>query len=236
MPPSYHKINYALRPAKSAQRKMIVEACGHLRLLLGLRAFRYIGLGSPFFNDFSTLHRQYGIRNMVCIERETADRDRFVFNRPYDCIEMQWGSTNEVLPTLSWKNTPTIIWMDYDQAIDPSMLSDLSTVFANIHPFGLVLVTIESQGVSPPSQSRSALIELRKTLGNAIPADVRAKDMVGKKFQMLIRRIVDNEIRVVLSQRNATAEDSDVVLYEQFFNFSYRDSVSMTTIGGLVYP
>ena len=235
MLPSYRKINYALRPAKTAQRKMIVEACGRLRSFLAIDSFRYIGLGSPFFNDFSALHREYGITNMVCIEQEQTDQRRFDFNRPFSCIEMQWGTSNDILPSLTWTGIPSIIWMDYDGTIGPNILSDLSTIFTNIDPFGMVLITVQSKGSSSGAAAHS-LMKLRRILGSSVPANVQDSDMVGKKYQALIRRIIDNEISKVLSQRNATVQTPDVMNYKQLFNFYYRDSVPMTTIGGIVYP
>ena len=234
MPASYHRINYTLRPAKTAQRKMILEACGYVRPLLELNLFRYIGLGSPFFNDFSAFHRQYGMTNMICIEQETNDQARFDFNRPYDCIDIQWGSSTEVLPVLGWKDIPSIIWMDYDGVIGSAILSDVSTIFTNIHPFGIVLVTVQARGSHWKEQPKE-LAKLRKTLGDSIPAKTVARDMSGKRYQQLIREIIDNEIHKVLSQRNANASASETVSYKQLFNFSYQDGVPMTTVGGIVY-
>ena len=234
MPASYHAINYSLRPAKTAQRKMILEACGYVRPLLAPNSFRYIGLGSPFFNDFSAFHRQYGMTNMICIEQELGDRDRFYFNRPYDCIDIQWGTSNEILPTLPWENTPTIIWMDYDGTMGADILSDIGTIFANIHPFGIVLVSIQVKGSFPDRQARD-LAQLRESLGDAVPASAAARDMTGKRYQRLIRTIVHNEIHKVLSQRNANASAAETACYKQLFNFAYQDGAPMTTIGGIVH-
>lgn len=235
MPPSYRKINYTLRPAKTAQRKMIVEACGRLRPLFAIESFRYIGLGSPFFNDFTAFHREYGITNMICIEQEQSDQQRFDFNRPFSCIEMQWGTSNDVLPILEWTDLPTITWMDYDGILNPGILSDLSTIFTKISPFGMVLITVQSKGF-PWRKAPDALKNLRKALGSSVPANAQDSDMIGKKYQVLIRRIIDNEIAKVLTQRNLGQQGPNVMLYRQLFNFLYKDSIPMTTIGGIIYP
>ena len=109
MPASYRLINFRLRPAKAVERKMIVEVCSRLGAFSNLLGFRYIGLGSPFFNDFALMHRRYGMTNLVCIEREFKDEDRFLFNRPFDCIEMRWGESTDVLPNLQWDGIPSIV-------------------------------------------------------------------------------------------------------------------------------
>ena len=117
MTASYRLVNFRLRPAKAVERKMIIEVCSRLGAFSNLLGFRYIGLGSPFFNDFSSLHRRYGLTNLICIERESQDKDRFLFNKPFDCIEMQWGESTDVLPNLQWTGIPTIIWMDYEFSV-----------------------------------------------------------------------------------------------------------------------
>ena len=148
MPPSYRLINFRLRPAKAIERKMIVEVCARMGAFSNLLGFRYIGMGSPFFNDFILLHRRYGMTNLVCIERESHHKDRFLFNKPFDCIEMEWGESTEVLPNLQWTGIPTIVWMDYDDCINEGMLADMRTIFSQLEPGSLALFTIQAEGRS----------------------------------------------------------------------------------------
>ena len=77
--PSYRKINFSLRPAKGAERKMFVETVGRLLPFSILETYRYIGFGSPYFSDFSLVHRRLGISDMVCIEQQEEDSERFEF-------------------------------------------------------------------------------------------------------------------------------------------------------------
>ena len=146
MPPSYRLVNFQVRPAKVVERKMIVEVCARMNAFSNLLSFRYIGLGSPFFNDFVSLHRRYGLTNLICVEREVHDVDRFLFNKPFDCIEMRWGESSDVLPVLQWTGIPTIVWLDYDDPINDGILSDIGTIFAQLEPGSLVLFTIQAEG------------------------------------------------------------------------------------------
>ena len=130
--PSYERINYSLRPAKTIERKMIVEACSRLRSFYSLQGYRYVGFGSPYFQDFSLLHRSLGITDMVCIEQETDDAPRFEFNRPFSCISLKFGISTDVLPELDWKDRPTILWLDYDGTLDEDVLSDIALVATNL--------------------------------------------------------------------------------------------------------
>ena len=235
MPASYRLVNFRLRPAKAIQRKMIVEVCGRMSAFSNILGFRYVGLGSPFFNDFTMLHRRYGLKNLICLEREVQHKDRFLFNRPFDCIRMEWGDSNDVLPTLPWTGIPTIIWMDYDDPISDCMLADIRTIFSQIETGSLAVFTIQAAGNSFGGKELSPLEDFQEQMREFVPIDVTDKDMRGKAFQGLVRRVIDNEIRRVLEQRNAATPAQNRVLYKQLFNVIYADDVRMTTIGGVIY-
>ena len=232
---SYNLVNFTLRPAKAAERKMIVDICARLGAFSKLLNFRYIGLGSPFFNDFVALHRRYGIANMICIERVSQDKDRFSFNRPFDCIDIQWGESTDVLPRLQWNDIPTIIWMDYDDPINEEMLADIGTIVRQVEPGSLVLFTIQAKGTAFGSEDKSPLQDLQEQIGDFLPIDVTETDMQGKAFQKLIRRIFNDEVNRQLSHRNAGTPTANAIRYRQLFNALYSDGVRMTTIGGVVY-
>ena len=85
------------------------------------------------------------MKNLICIEREIQHRDRFLFNKPFDCITMCWGDSVDVLPTLQWNGIPTIVWMDYDDAINDGMFSDIRTIFSQIETGSLALFTIQAR-------------------------------------------------------------------------------------------
>ena len=214
---------------------MIVEVCSRLGAFSNLLGFRYIGLGSPFFNDFASMHRRYGMMNLVCIERESQDKDRFLFNKPFDCIEMCWGESTAELPKLPWNGIPSIIWMDYDDPINEGMLSDIGTIFRQVEPGSMVLFTVQAEGRAFRSEDRCRLDELRAKLGDWVPAEATPVDMRGKRFQKLVRQIVDNELERALSLRNSAIPPQNKVKYKQLFNILYADDARMTTVGGVIY-
>src|SRR5690349_11519838 len=111
---SYEHINYSLRPAKHVERKMLVESFRKLSEFDAIRNYRYIGFGSIYFSDFHLLHKSLGITNMLSIEKDEHNQSRFEFNSPFDCVDIKFGMSDAILPTLEWENIPTIIWLDYD--------------------------------------------------------------------------------------------------------------------------
>ena len=145
--PTYRRFNYALRPAKHIQRKMIMDVLQRLDRLpnRSLRDYRYIGLGSVFFVDFNLVHRALGIRKMICIEHHEEDRSRFLFNRPFSTVELHFGEAGAVLEgEIKW-TTPSIIWLDYDYKLDKTVLSDIATVARRAPHGSVLLVTVDAE-------------------------------------------------------------------------------------------
>ena len=233
--PSFEKINYGLRPAKNIQRKMIVEALSHLRAFNSLETYRYVGFGSPYFSDFSLVHRALGIRNMVCIERESSREERFKFNRPFNCIELKFGESSMILPGLDWKEIPTIIWLDYDGAIDATVLSDIDIVCSSLNTGSFFLVTIRSDGRDFGQNPRERLKKLTIELGDKLPANASQSNAQSKNFSNLLWQIIDSEIRHIVTERSAVFDATLKFNYEQVLHFTYADSTPMLTVGGILY-
>lgn len=233
--PSYEQINYSLRPAKGIERKMIVEACSRLRSFYSLQGYRYIGFGSPYFRDFSLLHRSLGITDMVCIEQETDDARRFEFNRPFSCISLKFGISTEVLPELEWQERPTILWLDYDGKLDEDVLSDIAFVASNLASRSFLIVSIRASagdfGNSPEERRDS----LNGVIGDKLPTDVELTEFSDQWFPRLLWRIINAEIQRFISDRSAALTGSTKFRYSQALHFTYRDGARMLTTGGVIF-
>ena len=144
MLPSYEIVNYSLRPAKNIERKMFCEAFRRLVELGKLESYRYIGFGSTFFADFSLFHKSLGIGNSISMEKDTINEKRFQFNKPYNCITLMFGKSNDLLPTLSW-DVKTIIWLDYDNELNESVLTDVAFVSTHAAPGSILIVTVDAR-------------------------------------------------------------------------------------------
>ena len=232
MPPSYTKINYALRPAKHIERRMIFEALRRLDRLASVAHYRYVGLGSPFFVDFRLAHRELGIVAMTNIEQEMSDEARFVFNRPFGSIELKFGPAGDVLDTLDWAER-TIVWLDFDKPLSVQQLADIRKVVALAQPGSVFLVSTNAH----PEQPLNSRIEtMRRNLGDYMPFDLVDPDLLGGwETAHLYRRIVTEVIADELAIRNAGATGGAVLHYNQWFNFQYSDGARMLTTGGILF-
>lgn len=209
MTASYERINYALRPAKNIERKMIADALRRLRGFAPLKTYRYIGLGSTYFSDFTLFHKALDIQQMTSIEEDEQNSERFEFNVPFGCVEMAFGHSTDVLPTLSW-DAETIVWLDYDDPLDGGMLADIRFVTAEAKPGSVLIVTANAHPV-PLSAGIDRVEKLRDNVGpENVPAEVQsATDLGGWKLASVYRKIVDNTIAATLRDRNAGIAEGD---------------------------
>jgi hypothetical protein len=159
---SYRQINFSLRPAKSIERKMLCEAFRRLAEFGHVSDYRYIGFGSTYFSDFILVHKTLAIRNMLSIERDDFNKARFEFNRPFHCIKLYFGESNDVLPELGWRDVRTICWLDYDGKLDSSVLTDVRLFCANAVSGSVLVVTVNAEPDQNPPQARWT------TLGSAL--------------------------------------------------------------------
>lgn len=234
---SYDRINYTLRPAKSIERKMLCEAFRKLSYIAEPNEYKYIGFGSPFFSDFTLVHKTLGIHDMVSIEKEVEDKNRFKFNRPFKCIELLFGNSNDILPQFRWIKK-TILWLDYDYKLDNSMLTDVGTFMANAKSGSIILLTMDVTAyelATHENKKMNRIVQFKEKLDkNKIPIGVSEGDMDQLNYPKVCFRIINNEIQEDLLNRNGGLIDK--LCYKQLFNFYYKDGSSpMLTIGGIIY-
>ena len=244
---SYKKINYGLRPTKSIERKMLVEAFRKLSEFSTLESYRYIGFGSTYFSDFALFHKSLGIKNMISIEQDVHNQERFRFNCPFKCIDIRFGPSNEILPLLEW-DLKTILWLDYDGQLNRHVLEDVSFFTASAVPGSIIIVSVNAQPENlPPDQISQTetytsqlhdyrLERLKSRVGEEkIPTNISRNDLNGWNNARLYQRIITNQIQETLLARNGSRNRDNEILYKQTFNFHYADGAKMLTVGGLLY-
>jgi hypothetical protein len=101
MSASFRRIDYSLRPAKHAERRMLCDIFRRLRPFGRIEDYVYVGFGSVWFSDFALFHRALGIKRMISIEQAETARDRIEANKPFQ-IPVIYNQSTNVLPTLDW--------------------------------------------------------------------------------------------------------------------------------------
>jgi len=244
MPSSFEKINYSLRPNKGIERKMMCEVFNRLTLLDQLNNYRYIGMGSAYFADFTLFHKTLGITDLISIEKEEAKKTRFEFNKPYSCIEIKYGNSSTILPNLELEKKKNIVWLDYDDKISDYMFADIDTFFANAAPGSLFLLSVnveeehlpqgQENDPKPITLKEYRLNEMLRKVGQEkLPNEYITVNFNTKNRTAATYEMVKRQIDTTLIIRNLSTENK--ITYKQIFNFIYRDNATILTIGGIIY-
>ena len=239
MTASYRLIDYSLRSAKFAERKMLCEMLVRLRVFGSLETYRYIGFGSIWFADCVLFHRSLGIEHIISIEREQDHERRFHFNNPYRGIEVRMNDSSTVLPGLEW-NQRTIVWLDYDDPLSPSILDDVRTVASRAYPGTALIVSIQAQKIfdkridpeePTPVEDRDQFLSLFGE--QRTPQEMPNAHLRGWRLSRTTRCIVRQEIENALQQVNIARANGQQIEFRQVVAFEYADGAKMTTIGGV---
>ncbi len=232
MPGSDQKINYQYRPAKSIERKMLCDLIREIQLIRADGEMRYIGLGAKYFTDFLLLHNEFGITDMISIEAQKERQVRYEFNKPLKCIQMWYGSTNEVLPQISgFDQKMNLVWLDFDDVFGESMLYDLETICRNIKIGSMFFMSCNySYRGGTQSEKRESF---RDCVGNFFDEGIKKTDYTNKRMPYVIKKVIDNQIRRIIDLRNRT-ERGMTIEYMQLLFLTYQDGAPMMTIGGIL--
>lgn len=240
---SYERINYQLRPAKTIERKMLCEAFRRLYPFGEVRDYRYIGFGSTYFSDFILIHKTLGIENLISIEKDIEKRDRFLFNRPFSCIEIEFGNSTDILPALDW-NVRTIIWLDYDGKLIEDVLADIGFFCSSASSGSVIVISVNvhpdsNDNIPPDDVEEIAKFRLQQLADRVreerIPRDTTGKELKGWGIATASHKIIRNEIDQILKERNGGRQQGNKMVYEQLFNFHYSDGAKMLTTGGIIF-
>lgn len=229
---SFERFRYTLRVAKNIERKMMCEVFARLSRIQPLCKYRYVGMGSTEFCDFSLIHQLLGVSDMVSIEHCVDDHQRFRFNRPYSCIKMRWGSTHEVLPKLNW-NKRSIVWLDFEDSLTSRILEDIRTLVGCLRSGSIIVVTVKAEPGDPEPKQRLATL-VANVGKERVPLGVTGVSLGKWGLAKTSAQIAFNEIETVRQSRNGKLRIADQFSYIPLFNFQYADGAQMTTFGGLL--
>jgi hypothetical protein len=236
---SFTRVNYRLRPAKGVERRMMADAFLRLRPFGSVESYRYVGMGSVYFSDFTLFHTVCGITDLVSIEDAPDERtqDRFKFNVPLGSIELKFGHSNVELPKLPWEGVRTICWLDYDGSLTRPVLTDIRFLAARMAPGSLLSVTVDAR-LENESGSESLLDRLIAQIGaeEKVPTHISAaKKLREPEIKSVLRTIMTQELIDGINERNAGMPRAQQITFEQIFNFEYSDTAPMLTIGWVIF-
>ena len=232
---SFETIDYRLRPAKHAERQMLVELVSRLRFD-HFDQYSYIGMGSIGFIDHRMFHRGLGICDMVSIEAtedETA-QERFRQNSPLACITMKFGYTWDIIPQLSYERR-SICWLDYDDRLSANMAADMTSLGARLKSGSFLCVSFACGIPLDKVGSDKEINRLREEFPDFVGEDAMPEDFSGKKYSDLGREALGSALERALHDSDATKPYEEQRICSQVCYFRYRDGAAMATVGWVIY-
>ncbi len=241
MTASFKRIDYSLRPAKHAERKMLCDVFRRVRPFGRIEEYVYVGFGSIWFSDFTLMHRSLGIKDMISIEQVETAQARIEDNKPFR-IPVDYRKSKDALPDLDWLRKH-FLWLDYDDPISADILLDMQTVVRRACSGTILSVSVQCMQApqqAEAEQDRSlgaptALDRFVEIFGrNRVPFSTKADQLYGWQFGALSRAILLQEIEAELAIRNSGSAEAEM-RFRLICEIEYEDGAKMTTIAVIFY-
>lgn len=234
---TFAQIDYRLRPSKHAERTMLVDLFRKIRFA-PIDSYQYVGFGSIAFVDFKMVHRSLGIANLISIEDAQTPEEcvRFRRNNPMRHIDLRFGHSSTVLPTLDFQKR-SLVWLDYDGALTRSMANDMTSIAATAASGTFLGVTLTINFRHPDEIRLAAEFERLKA---EFPEFVDAKTKVltfqnPDKHAEFARNALGSLLQSALDNADGGLLDPlDRRYAHQVCYFRYSDGAPMVTIGWLI--
>lgn len=224
---SYLKVPYDLRMAKQIERRMIVDALS--RLASGgfnVKKYRYVGMGSIYFVDYIMFHKFLGMRDLVSVEYSDEIEKRIKFNRPFNCIKLEFGPIGDVISGLH-KDLEHLLWLDYDDVMQDFMLVDVVNAAATLCRKSILLITVDAEPPVRPGKPADWLKHFNKV----------AKSFVNRRRSLqgyAQSKIPEVNTEILLSAVKQGLAGRPGIRFIPMFSFLYADGHQMLTIGGML--
>lgn len=239
---SSYRVQYDIRPAKQVERRMLIDALQRLAAAgFPILDYQYTGFGAIYYVDFILFHKILGLNKLLSLEQHKSLESRMHFNRPFSCVDVKMVPASSEIPNLS-RDARHIIWLDYDGVLQRDFLSDIQSALTILSPASILLVTVD---VEPPDERDYIAIE---------PHFDASKEVLGPKhWRHYFEHHASAYLRLGLSDEDfgksqipaRTAEilraaftraivPRQPLHFAPMFNFAYKDSHRMLTMGGMI--
>lgn len=225
------KLNYEVRPCKFAERTMLLAVLQTITNKFEGK-YQYIGFGGLTFTDFKLFHRNLHIDIMHSIEGGSYSEDRLKYNSPYGFIQIHKGMSSTELTKINF-DTKTIVWLDYDGAIEDYTFSDLSLLLRKMPVGSVYIVSCNRELKNKENSDFSSVDEFVDVFRELSPSDLKISDLSASNDYKTIRKMFNKSVRNALKDRNMYG---DSVKFRQLFDIIYQENrgAKIYTYGGII--
>lgn len=213
---------------------MLVELVKRLRFC-ATESYQYVGMGSVAFIDHRMMHRHAGIAEMVSFEGtdDATVQERFRRNVPLSCVKMEFGMSTVVLPKLDFTR-PSVVWLDYDDTLQRSMVNDIETVGRTIAEGSFVAATFAASFPTDAEKRPAEMSRLRNEFPEYVTDETKPGEIEGGGLANIGRQAFGDLLAKAVSDADAGIEQDQKRRVEQVCYFRYRDGAPMCTLGWVV--
>lgn len=222
-------LNYETRPSKFTERKMLLST--FLRLCHVFKGeYQYIGLGGLAFTDFKLFHKELHIKDMCSIEGGLR-KEKVKFNSPYSFINLHHEMTSDALTKIDLTKK-TLVWLDYDGALDNYMFEDLAILLKKL-PVGSIYLMSCNKELKGENGATYTVSEFKEKFNGLVPFDIRDRNFTGAEEHKTIRKLFLNLIEKEMLERNRVGDN---IAFQQLYNIIYQENrgAKMFTFGGVI--
>lgn len=223
-------LNYETRPAKFTERKMLLST--FLRLCNTFKGtFQYIGLGGLSFTDFKLFHKELHINDMCSIEGG-LNKEKVKFNSPYSFINIYHELTTDALTKIDLTKK-SLIWLDYDGALDNYMFEDLAILFNKLPIGSIYLMSCNKELKSKETGQMYTTEQFQEKFDGLVPFSIKASDFSASEDHKTIKKLFTNLIDKTIKDRNRIGDN---ITFHQLYNIVYQENrgAKMFTFGGIL--
>jgi hypothetical protein len=239
---SNSKPSYQLRPNKSVERHIFIDAIDFARMWNGPSHYIYAAMGGQFLEDFRLVNDRLPITKMISFEIDETVSERQEFNKPLSFIDCHNINSRDFVDQVDEiidanGDTQMIVWLDYTVANERrSQLQELFDLLAKLRPGDIVKITMNANPNSVKDKSKFGSMKdfrklvrlaLEEEMGDAFfPENVHDNDMSPEPFS----RVIANAIRRAATQSTSGAPGINAVPLTCFRYNDYAHQMVSTTI------
>ena len=130
-------------------------------------------------------------------------------------------------------DTKTIVWLDYDGAIEDYTFSDLSLLLRKMPVGSVYIVSCNRELKNKENSDFSSVDEFVDVFKELSPSDLKISDLSASNDYKTIRKMFNKSVRNALKDRNMYG---DSVKFRQLFDIIYQENrgAKMYTYGGII--